>query len=247
MNVRCEMFLALAAAMLVGASPSTASAQITLQFYGVRAQPKLRSGQFSPRSACVMPAEVGLTKLGVKGAEDMTEEGESWGRALQVFVESHLGSAGIAVTQPFDEPSSASNDELRQVLLQIQEKYRATYPQLVKKPKGVDKSLYTLGDQVTLLPCAEKADLLVFVRGAGQVVTKDRAALSFIAGGPIDGATLSVAMADAKTGEIVAFIRHYETGDFLDKSEEDFGESLDSDFAYINLGNARKNAKAAGH
>jgi hypothetical protein len=54
-------------------------------------------------------------------------------------------------------------------------------------------------------------------------------------------------MADAKTGEIIGLIRLYPGSGFLHPAEDTFGLSLDDHLANMNIGSARKNAKARGH
>ena len=116
-----------------------------------------------------------------------------------------------------------------------------------KKPGEIAKSAYTLGDQVAMLPCAANSDVLVFVRAGGTVTTEGRETFSVLVGGPISGAVFIVTFADAKTGEILGLIRLRRTGNFLESAEKSFGPDLDNNLSNMNIGSARKNAKAGGH
>jgi hypothetical protein len=178
----------------------------------------------------------------------MTKESQAWAETLEALVESHLKTDGIAINSATNPLSSgASGDEIGGVISQVQEKLHTLSPLMSKKPGQIAKSAYTLGDQVGMLPCSENSDILVFVQGEGQVLTGGRATLTFAVGGPAEGATVFITMADAKTGEIVGLIKTYPGAGFLDNPELEFGEELDCPLSIMNIGSARKNARACGN
>jgi hypothetical protein len=247
MNIRWRMFLAFATTVFICASASTAF-PLSLRITSSYTQRKVSSGKFPIHSACMMPPQGYLTKVGVKGAEGMTKESDAWAEALEAIVESHLKTDGLAINTATNPLSSgASNEEIGKVISQVQEKLHTLSPLMSKKPGQIAKSAYTLGDQVGMLPCSENSDILVFVQGAGQVLTGGRATMTLLVGGPAEGATVLVTMADAKTGEIVGLIKTYPGAGFLDNAELEFGERLDCPLADMNIGSARKNAKACGN
>ena len=179
MNFRWRIFLAFATAIFVCAFRFHRLRCIS-SAYCVLDPAKVSSGKFPIHSACMMPPQGHLTKIGVKGAEGMTKESEAWAGALEALVESHLKSDGIAInfaTNPLS--SGASDDEIRRVISQVQEKLDTLSPLMMKKPGQIAKSAYTLGDQVGMLPCSENSDILVFVQGEGQVLTGGRATMTF--------------------------------------------------------------------
>ena len=247
MNLGWRVFPALAAAVFVCVSASTAFAQ-SLPNSSCWVQHKMSSGSFPVRSACMMPPQGHLFRIGVKGAQSLTRESDAWGVALEYLVVSHLKSDGIAVhsaTNPLS--TGASADEIRSAISQVQEKFDAISPLMRKKPGRIGKAAYTLGDQAGMLPCSENSDILVFVQGAGQVLTDGRTTMTFFVGGPTEDAVVFVTMADAKTGEIVGFIRMRPSSDgSLEKAEDAFGEGLDYGLETLNIGSARKNAEARG-
>ena len=206
--------------------------------------PKVKSGEFAIHSACMIPAEGKLSKLGVKGREGMAKQSDDWSTSLQNVVEAHLKSAGVLLMPATSTgESGASDDEVHQVVLQIQQKYDEVAAKLNSKPKDIGKSRYTLGDQVTLLPCAAKSDVLVFVEGEGQVLTGGKKAMGMLIGGAANsGATLILTMADAKTGEILTFARFVNiTGvgsdeKFMDDTEKAYGKALDKQLAKMKAG-----------
>jgi hypothetical protein len=247
MNVKQQTFRGLATAIFACVSVSTAFS-MTLPITSSWAQHKVSSGKFAIHSACMMPPQAHLARIGMKGAEGMTKESDTWAAALEDMVEAHLKSDGVAINSATSLLSSgASNDEIGSVISQIQQKFASVEPLMRKKPGGIGKSAYTLGDQVGMLPCSENSDILVFVQGVGQVVTDGRASMTLLIGGPAEDAVVLVTMADAKTGEIISFTQVYPNDSSLLKAEDAFGEKLYQQFVVMNIGAARKNAKAQGH
>lgn len=246
MNFKWRPFVAFATAALMCVPTPTASA-LSFRITSSCTQRKVSSGKFPIRSACMMPPQSHLTRIGFKGAEGMTRESEAWAGTLEVLVETRLRSDGLTVNSAADSVSSgASNDEISKVISQVEEKFNALAPLMDKKPKQIAKSAYTLGDQVGMLPCSENSDILVFVTGVGQVLTKGRVAMTLIAGGPTEAADVFVTMADAKTGEIVGLIKTFAGFGFLENTELEFGHRLNCQLSVMNIGSARKNPKACG-
>jgi len=247
MNFRRQTFLGFAAAIFVCVSASTAL-PLNLPITSSWAQRKVTSGKFPIHSACMMPPLASLNRIGMKGAEGMSKESGSWAAALEDMVESHLKSDGIAISSaPNLLSSGASDGEIRGVISQIQQKFSSVLPLMRKKPGGVVKSAYTLGDQVGMLPCSENSEILVFVEGVGQVVTEGRASMTLLIGGPVEDAVLLITIADAKTGEIVGFIQVYPGDASLLETEAAFGQKLNLQLSDMNIGTARKHAAAGGH
>jgi len=233
------VFVVLAVFAVTSASTARASSYV---------QRKVSSGQFPIHTACMMPPQASLTRISVKGAEGMTVESAAWAAALETLVEAHLKSAGVEINSAASPLSSgASADEIRSVIIDAQQKFRSVSALMDKKPGKISKAAYTLSDQVGMLPCSVNSDVLVFVQGAGQVVTAGRGAMTLLIGGPVDAAVLLVTMADAKTGEILGMIRIRPEDDFVQKPEKSFGDRLNNELANMNVGSARKNAQASGH
>jgi hypothetical protein len=191
----------------------------------------------------MMPAEGKLSRLGMKGKEGMSKESDEWTTTIENLVEAHLKTAGVQLLSASTAgTSTASDDEIRQVILQIEQKYTDISAKLNRKPKDIAKSRFTLGDDVALLPCAAKSDVLVFVEGEGHVLTSGKRAMGMLVGGPNSAseATLILTMADAKTGEIIAFARLSNAESFgekfVDQTEQTYGKALDKQFTRMKIG-----------
>jgi len=251
MKLRRQIFLAFAIALFVCASASTTFASV-LQTNSSYAQRKVSSGKFPIHSACMMPPEGHLAKIilksmGFRDVQEIPQESKTWSDDIEAMVESHLKARGINVTSATNPLSSgASADAIKEVIAQVQLKLKAVSALMYKKPGAIAKSAYTLGDQVGMLPCSENSDILVFVQGMGQVLTDGRAGMNLLIGGPAEAADVFITMADAKTGEIIGLIRLYPGSGFLHPTDDTFAQSLDDNLAIINIGSARKNAKAHG-
>jgi hypothetical protein len=202
---------------------------------------KITKGEFQIRSACMMPAEGKLSRLSMKGREGMSKESDDWSTSLENLVEAHLKTAGVEMVPALSaESSGASGDEIRQVILQIQEKFNGIAAKINRKPKDIAKSRFTLGDEVTLLPCSAKSDVIVFVEGEGQVHTGGKKAMAALVGGAAANATLILTMADAKTGEILAFARMANAESFgekfVDQADKVYGKALDKQLHKLRIG-----------
>lgn len=204
---------------------------------------KVTSGEFQIRNACMMPAEGKLSKVTMKGGQGMSNESDKWVADLQNMVEAHLKTAGVQILQASDVVANgASDEEIRQVILQLNQKYMDVSNQLTRHPKDIKKSRFTLGDDAALLPCSAKSDVLVFVRGEGQVTSGGKKAMGMLVGGRnnVSEATLVLTMADAKTGEVLAFARLTNAESFgekfVDQTEGVYGKALDKQFTRLRIG-----------
>jgi hypothetical protein len=205
--------------------------------------PKVTSGEFQIRNVCMMPVEGKLSKVTMKGGEGMSQVSDKWTATLQNMVEAHLKTAGVQVLQASEAiASDASNDEIQQVVLQLNQKYEDIAKQLGKHPKDIKKARFTLGDDAALLPCSAKSDVLVFVQGEGHVTSRGRKAMGMLVEGKnnVSEATLVLTMADAKTGEILVFARLSNAESFgekfVDQTESVYGKALDKQFSRLRIG-----------
>jgi hypothetical protein len=208
-------------------------------------QPKLTDGEVQIHKACVMPAEGKLSKVGMKGQEGMSKESEAWSSVLQTVAESHLKQAGVQILPSGMLPQDLEkNDELQQTVLKLQAKYDSILTQLDKHPKDTRKARYTLGDEVALLPCTAEADTLVYVHGQGRVLTGGKQAFGILVAGPSSStAFMTLSLVDAKSGEILAYMRLLNAGKFVKDSDKAYGKRLDKMFKQMKIGNTSQAKK----
>ena len=202
---------------LVIASRCTVSAQIKTN----------RTAGAAPLArVCFLPLNAQLTRVGMGGAEPQPAESDAWAGKLRDMVRHSLAGAGLALAGDFSAPEEIANDQTRQSLLKVREKYDTIAVLLNKKPGKVSESRYSLGDEVALAPCSADADALLFVDAAGASKTGGRKAFTIITGGMAgvwmaqSNFRIAMAFADAKTGSIVAFTRITVVGNKTDKDPE---------------------------
>jgi len=201
--------------------------------------PKLSSGEVKVANVCIMPAEGQLSRLGMKGREGMSQESDTWGMQLQSVVENHLKEIGAKVTSEGMSPSELeTNDKLRQLVLQVQQKFDTVATQMNRKPKDIKKERYTMGDEAALLPCSGKSDALVFVEGTGSVLTGGKKAFGALVAGPSHSdASLRITFVDAKSGDVLAYTFLYNNnGKFEQDPEAAYGKRLGKEFQRIGIG-----------
>jgi hypothetical protein len=101
--------------------------------------------------------------------------------------------------------------------------------QLAKKPGGVEKGRYTLGDRVAKFEPGAGADALVFLRGAGYLPTPGRRAVAVVTFDLPGAAAMfqgDLTCVDAKTGEVLVFIRFIRARNITVNTEDRFTENM---------------------
>lgn len=193
------------------------------------------------RKVCVLPAEADLKRLGMKGGESLSKESEDWAAKLGATVQHAVTEAGGTVIGDFSPDALQRNEETRQTVVRLMQKYDNIGVQLRKKPGGVEKGRFTLGDEVALLPCAADADSLAFIDGGGLIQTGGRKAFDVLAGGAAGIFSAQsrfevwVTLVDAKTGQVTAFVRQSETGEKAATNPDDiFRVGLVQEFKRLN-------------
>jgi hypothetical protein len=170
--------------------------------------PQVAEKKVTIRSAVILPAKVEIVKESAKGQEMMVAQSAEISGSVTEAVGQTLQQKKITVVANPFEP--AAMDEVRKYkLADIQSRYDALLPKLMKKSKDIKKARFTLGDEVMLLNVHKDADALVFIRGQGRVFTKGKTAFSIINIFNLDFpfAQITVGIVDARTGEVLAFTK----------------------------------------
>jgi hypothetical protein len=183
--------------------------------------PKVVEKKVAIRSAVILPAKVEITKESAKGSEMMVAESAKISGSVMEAVGQTLDKKKITVApNPFE---AAALDETRKyTLADIQTRYDALLPKLVKNSKDVKKARFTLGDEVMLLNVHKDADVLVFIRGQGRVFTKGKTAFSIVNFFNLDFpfAQITVGVVDAHSGEVLAFTKPMSASKVLKDKKE---------------------------
>lgn len=181
----------------------------------------------SMHRVCIIPATAQMVRVGAKGGEQMTKESEEWAAKLNAAVAHAVTLAGGEITGDLSIEALKNDEDARQAVVRVDQKYQSVSVQLRKKPKEVAKRRYSLGDEIALLPCARQADSIAFIRATAMIQTAGRKTIMILAGG-VGGAFLSlsrydisIAFADAKTGNITAFLSVDERGGKTGENPDD--------------------------
>jgi hypothetical protein len=170
--------------------------------------PKIAEKKVTIRSAVILPAKVEITKESAKGSQMMVAESADISKSVMEAVDQALQGKKISVVANSFEPATM-DDSRKYQLADIQTRYDALLPKLVKKSKDVKKARFTLGDEVMLLNVHKDADVIVFIRGQGRMFTKGKTAFSLINIFDFDFpfATITVGIVDARSAEVLAFTK----------------------------------------
>jgi hypothetical protein len=188
---------------------------------------KLVEKKVTIHSAVILPAKVEIMKESAKGSEMMVAESADISAKVVEAVGVTLQKKKMNVaTNSFDP--TAMDEGRKYTLADIQSRYDALLPKLVKKSKDIKKSRFTLGDEVMLLNVHKDADVLVFIRGSGRVFTKGKTAFSLINIFSFDFplAQITVGVVDARSGEVLAFTKPMSTSGTL-KNQKDLNKMIE--------------------
>ena len=179
------------------------------------------------RSAVILPAKVEITKESAKGSEMMVAESADISSKVMDAVGQALQQKKISVVTNSFEPA-AMDESRKYTLADIQTRYDALLPKLVKKSKDVKKARFTLGDEVMLLNVHKDADALIFIRGQGRVFTKGKTAFSLINIFSFDFpfTVITVGIVDARSGEVLAFTKPLSGSNVL-KNPKDLNKMIE--------------------
>jgi len=177
------------------------------------AHPDLKAGKRKVSSFVLMPVEVQMTRVSMKGAERMDQESA---QAEQVFAPVFAGvleAKGYQVDQKSLLPATlAQAPDLLSTVNDLQNRFNEILKQVTSKPKDVRKGRFTLGDAVVNLPQSEHVDALLFVHATGLVLTDNKKTFDFFfgTGGMADADTVLVGVVDSKNGDLLYFAKAHD-------------------------------------
>lgn len=169
----------------------------------------LSSGKKRIRSIVLMPVQVNLVRISMKGAEAMNEESRNHQLPLALEVEAALEDRGYRLDRKaLCREVLAQDPEQRYAVDDLQKRFDAELGLIRHKSKDVRKGRYGVGDYVARLSLRDDVDGLLFVRARGQILTGNKKAFrSVVAGVDGDATVLDLGIVDARTGEMLYFSR----------------------------------------
>ncbi|HSR05991.1 MAG TPA: hypothetical protein VLM42_02470, partial [Bryobacteraceae bacterium] len=205
------------------------------------------------RKVCVLPVDAQLNKVGFKGGEALPKESEAWAAELGNAVKHAITEAGGQIADDLSPQELEGKEQLRQYVVQVQQRFATIAVQMNRKSRDVAKGRYTLGDEVALLPCAARADSLLFIQGEGFLLTDGRKALTALTSGAASFITarskfkLRLAFVDSASGSVKALILVSSLGDkSRNNPDEAYGKDLGKEFAKLHVGAEASGPTAVG-
>jgi hypothetical protein len=189
-----------------------------------RIHPKLKEGKTVLQRIVVLPAQVSLVKDGMKGQEPMEKEAAAAQPVIEQAVAKALVNKQLNVLDSPFKPEALQNDEkLKYALADLQRNYDELHPKIAGKQKDIEKGRFTLGDQVLLLNQDDNIDAFVFVHALGVHKTGGKKALALVTLSPLMMLpiyTVTLTVADARTGEILAQTNAYTVLDITKQDDK---------------------------
>jgi hypothetical protein len=181
---------------------------------GQRLHPKLKSAK--PGDAkqvisriVVLPAQVSLSKDGMKGSEPLEKEAAAATPIIEKAMAKALTAKNLNVLESPFTPETLQNDEkLKYALADLQRNYHDMLVKIAKNQKDIEKGRFSLGDQVLLLNQDDNIDAFVFIDAAGQRKSGGKKALGVVLLNPfmlMSFYFINVGIVDARSGEVLAY------------------------------------------
>jgi TonB family protein len=192
----------------------------------------LKSGKKQIHSLALMPIYVDLSKVSMKGAEPMHEEARETELPLTLEIAAVLRDLGYQLdVDSLSKENLARDTDQRYAVDDLQKKFDAELGLMRRKPKGVRKGRFTLGDEVAKLPLTDKVDTLLFVRASAQVMTENRKAFgAAVRSMGNDTTVMDFGLVDTKTGDVIYFAKSKVVANIMLDSEE-ISEGITKAFA----------------
>ncbi len=200
------------------ATPATLRAQYL--------HPKIIGKETAIRKVVLLPAKVEIVKQSMRGPEGMAAESDLLSnRVTQLIAEAlaakHISSATSAST-------GEAGAQETYTLSDLQSRYDALLPKIMKKPKDVKKGRFTLGDEVLNLNLDKTTDAIVFVRGQGQRLTKGKSTLSILTLSlNFPYLMLTIGIVDAHTGDVLVFTTPVALGDATSSDDKPLSKAIE--------------------
>jgi hypothetical protein len=190
--------------------------------------PKVSGKEIKIRNVVVLPARVEIVKQSMKGPEGMAAESDLLStRVTQLIIES-LAAKRMSASTDASTNSGEADTQKKYQLSDIQSRYDALLPKIIKKPKDVKKGRFSLGDEILNLNLDKSTDAIVFVRGHGQRLTKGKTAFSILTMSlDVPYLLLTIGIVDAHTGEVLVYANPVAIADATGQNDKPLRKAIE--------------------
>ena len=187
--------------------------------------PRWRNGEFKLRRVLVLPPGVAVVQQGIVGKEPLEQDTEVLMNRLTHAAATVLAGQGLeVVASPFTREALLQDEQLRYELADLQARYDLQAPAMHRDKKALSRGEFSFGQDVAQLNRNDQADALLLLRayGADPTLAKTTFALLVPFGGvAFSTLYLSLALLDARTGEVLYLTSQTLTGNFRAGAQAD--------------------------
>jgi hypothetical protein len=183
--------------LVAGLSPLAVNAQYL--------HPKITSKQTTIHNVVILPAKVNVVRDSMKGPEGMAAESEDLSGRVEKMVAEVLAKQKNVMTTSAPAPSADADAQSKYAVADMQTRFDALLPKVMKKRKDVKQGRFSMGDEVLNLNLDKSADAIVFIRGEGKKLTGGKTAFNLLVGGVPAYLKLMIGIVDARTGEVLLY------------------------------------------
>lgn len=214
MRIRSRISLArfaVLALFLLTAAPAHAARYMT---------PGFMTRQTRPMSLVVLPPHAEFIKAKAIMTDEMVKESAALEDEGARAIVADLTAKGYAA-RSLASGEIASTPGLADLVKKVNDRFGEEWPKIVRRPKGVRKGRYTVGDDVARLASVLKVDGLVLARIQAVTSSGGRVAMSLLlgAGGVPNYARLDASVLDGKQGRVECFTAGTRNASFKDLTE----------------------------
>jgi len=199
----------------------------------VRARPEL-AGEAGYHTVSILPPMVSIDKSKMTGWDNLTAESLMMEETILTLLFGELLEKGYDAKPTLSLERLNQDPELKKAVADLETRYEELLPAMSRDLKGVEEGRFSLGEDVPVVGAAAEADLLVFVRAQGVVVSGGQKAfwgiLSLGQSVPRDYLHMLVTLVDARDGRVMATVNGDAYGGFIKYPEDVVGRALDKAF-----------------
>lgn len=190
---------------------------------------KLRSGEVRLRRVLIVPPGLAVVQQGIAKADLLDQPTVELTTRLAAALQTSLTAKGLVVApNPFNAAALQQDQQLLFELADLQARYDLQAPAMHQDKSALERGEFSLGKEVAelnrVVGSGEPADALVIVRGYGADPTFAKTAFALLVpfgGTPVTTLYLSLALLDARTGDVLWLTRQTIAGNFRDPAKAD--------------------------
>ena len=200
----------------------------------IRAQylhPRVSGKQARIQNVVIVPARVEIVRQSMKGPEGMAAESDLLSTRVTQLITEALQAKQIKASITVPGGDGEADAKKKYALSDLQARYDALLPKIMKKPKDVKKGRFTLGDEILNLNLDQSTDAIIFVRGQGQKLTSGKKAFSILTFSlDLPYLLLTIGIVDAHTGEVLVFATPLAVTDATSQNEKPLRKAIEKSF-----------------